>query len=100
MKDLDSLMENYKKLKVITCSSINNNLIRNEALENFQVPVYNITNQNCLFYYAELFKLKVLNENSINYLFENKKKYIFLFRTEKKSKKNIFTEISNKIKKK
>ena len=104
MKDLDSLMENYKKLKVITCSSINDNLIRNEALENFQVykgnPVYNITNQNCLFYYAELFELKVLNENSINYLFENKKKYIFLFRTEKKSKKNIPTEISNKITKK
>ena len=106
MKDIDKLMEKYNNLKIITCSSINDNTIRDEVLESLQNnngnPKYEKKTQNCLFYYGNLYELEASNQNSINYLFENKQKYLFLFRTKEKekSKKTIFQEISDKITKK
>ena len=103
LKNIELLMNKYKKLKLVLCSSINDEKIRDDALTNLENnkgnPEYNEQSQNCLFYYAELYKRKNLNNNSINYLFDNRQKYIFLFQSQKK-RKDIFEEISQKIKKK
>ena len=101
LKDLDELMEKYKELKIVTCSSINDNAIRDEAIQNLQThkgnPQYNKANQDCLFYYENLYELVVTNYNSINYLFDNRQKYLSLFSKKEKHKQIIFEEISNKI---
>ena len=78
-KQIDTLMKIHKGLKIIICSSINDNSIREDVINslesNFGNPQYDINNQNCLFYYGELYKKNSFNKNIINYLFGNKKKY-------------------------
>ena len=79
MNQIDILMAKYKKLKLIICSSINDNSIRDDLINSLQKnignPHYNINNQNYLFYYGDLYKKKSSNKNTINYLFDNRKKY-------------------------
>ena len=101
MNQIDILMTKYKKLKLIICSSINDNSIRDDLINSLQKnignPHYNINNQNYLFYYGDLYKKKSSNKNTINYLFDNRKKYIYFFKNKEKSKKLIFKEITEKI---
>ena len=108
ISDMESLMSTkLKKLKLVFCSSINDRSIRDDVLINLEEnngnPIYNEKTQNCLFYYGDLYHGKYNNKKefkSINYLFDNKPKYIFLFKAEKKTQKEIFMSISNKIKEK
>jgi len=101
MKQIDILMTKYKRLKIIICSSINDNNIRDDVIisleNNIGNPKYDINNQNYLFYYGDLYKIKSSNKNTINYLFGNKQKYISFFKNKEKSKKLVFQEITEKI---
>ena len=97
-------MKKIKELKMIICSTINDNSNRDDVINslesNIGKPQYDKNNQNCLFYYLELNKKKSSNKNTINYLFDNKQKYIYFFKNKEKSKKLIFKEITEKITKK
>ena len=106
MEDIALLMDKHKELKIVLCSSINDNINRDDFLNNLENfkgnPKYNKENQDYLFYYGELINNIYYDKNelSINYLFENRQKYIFLFRSKNKSQKEIFRDISNKIRNK
>ena len=104
MNQIDILMKKHKELKMIICSTINDNSNRDDVINSLESnignPQYDKNNQNCLFYYLELYKKKSSNKNTINYLFDNKQKYIYFFKNKEKSKKLIFKEITEKITKK
>ena len=100
MKNINSLIDKYKALKLVLCSSINDNENRDNVLINLENnkgnPEYNENNQDCVFYYADLYKKKNNLKTPINYLFSNKQNYKHLFRSGN-SKKKVFEEISQKI---
>ena len=103
-EEIKLLMEKYSQFKIVYCSSINDNEMRDDALDSFEKTegkhIYNAQTQEYIFYYAELYKKKESDNDTINYLFGNKKKYISFFYNPKRKKDEIFKEISKRIQKK
>ena len=103
-KEIKLLIEQNKKLKIVYCFTINDNEIRDDVLysleKNGRNNLYKEESQEYIFYFGELYKLKKSGKNTINYLFGNKKKYISFFQNGKKSKGDIFKEISKRIRNK
>ena len=103
---LDLLIDEFPHLKIVYCSSINDNGLRDELLETFikfEGPIleYNQNTQIYYFYYINLFNSNShKKQKTINWLFNKKRKYIYWFRDKEKTKKEIFDSIINKIKKK
>ena len=104
--ELKSLMEKYKTLKLVYCSSINDNNLRDKVLESFikfngLIEDYNETTQKYYFYYANIYALpEHKNKNTINYIFDNRKKYISLFKSIANPIKDIYNSIISKMDKK
>ena len=99
-------MEKYKTLKLVYCSSINDNNLRGKVLESFikfngLIEDYNETTQKYYFYYANIYALpEHKNKNTINYIFDNRKKYISLFKSIANPIKDIYNSIISKMDKK
>jgi hypothetical protein len=102
-ENIESLCKKYKSLKIVYCSSINDNNLRDEVLNSFirydgLIKEYNEDSQKFYFYYADIFiKIKNKNKNTINWLFDNRKKYISLFKSNNTIRKDIYDGIIKKI---
>ena len=70
MEDIVLLMNKHKELKLVLCSSINDNIIRDDFLINLENrkgnPIYNEENQDYLFYYGELYNNIYYNKNELS----------------------------------
>ena len=100
-EEIKLLMEQNKQLKIVYCFTINDNEIRDDVLYSLEKNGgNNLYKEEYIFYFGELYKLKESGKNTINYLFGNKKKYISFFQNGKKSKGDIFKEISKRIRNK
>ena len=87
-------------MKVIYCSSINNNEIREEILKNPDLNEIFLTekNENYYFYYAKIYEIKNNIQNPIFELFNNFPKYIFILQKNGEDKYfDTLKDISNKI---
>ena len=99
---IDSINQMYKnKLKVIYCSSINDNYMRDELIKTFikykgnpNSGLLSIDNQNYFFYYTDLYSPN--KTKSLSYkLFKNKYNYSKLFN--ENNIKNSVQKINEKI---
>ena len=103
--DIENLMNENHTLKVVYCASLNDNELRDEILLSFIkyngfIEEYNEKSQDSYFYYMELYRRKSKNRNTINWLFNNKPKYISLFNKNKKKgiiKEDTYSDIMSRI---
>ena len=103
--DIENLINENPILKVIYCASINDNELRDEVLHSFiryngLIKKYEESSQDFFFYYTELYKPKIKNKNTINWLFNNKPKYISFFNNKFQNKDDIYKDIISRIEKK
>jgi hypothetical protein len=100
--EIENLMKKKKNLKIVYCSSINDNEIRNDLIPTFtkfkgQKIRLNINSQNYYFYYSELYK-QIKSNDLLYILFNNNMRYIKII--QQKGFQSGAKIINNKINKK
>ena len=103
---INLLKKKYNRLKLVYCSSINDNSIRDGVLETFikfdgLIEEYNTSTQKYYFYYADIYtRPEHKNKKTINWIFNNRQKYISMFKSNEKSWEAIYKTITDKMDKK
>ena len=86
-----------ENMKVVYCSSINNDKIREEILKNPDLTEFFLSqeNENYYFYFPKIYDIKIKDSNPLYEMFNYLPKYIFLL---KQNGENKYLETINSIK--
>ena len=101
LPEFESMIERIlfanKNMKVVYCSSINNDNIREEILKNPDLTEIYLTqnSENYYFYYPKIYDIKIKDSNPLYEMFNYLPKYIFLL---KQNGENQYLETINTIK--